>query len=75
MTTFALIAGMLPLTLALTEVGKFRQSMGVAVEGGLISSLLLTLVIVPSVYGYVDDLRLWLRRVFGAGPEGSTPKK
>ncbi len=66
MTTLALISGMIPTALALTEVGKFRQSMGVAVIGGLISSLLLTLVIVPSVYGYVDDFRLWLRRVFNA---------
>jgi HAE1 family hydrophobic/amphiphilic exporter-1 len=66
MTTFALIAGMLPVALALTEVGKFRQSMGVAIEGGLFSSLLLTLVIVPSVFGYVDDFRLWLKRIFSA---------
>ncbi len=73
MTTFALIAGMLPLALALTEVGKFRQSMGVAVEGGLISSLLLTLVIVPSVFGYVDDFRLWIRKLFGAKGDGLSP--
>jgi len=66
MTTFALIAGMLPVALALTEVGKFRQSMGVAIEGGLISSLLLTLVLVPSVFGYVDDFRLWLTKIFSA---------
>jgi HAE1 family hydrophobic/amphiphilic exporter-1 len=64
MTTFALIAGMLPVALALTEVSKFRQSMGVAIEGGLISSLLLTLVIVPSVFGYVDDVRLWFIKIF-----------
>jgi len=74
MTTFALIAGMLPLALALTEVGKFRQSMGIAVEGGLISSLVLTLIIVPSVFGYVDDLRLWLRRFFGTGLEKTMVK-
>jgi len=66
MTTLALIAGMIPTALALTEVGKFRQSMGIVIIGGLISSLFLTLIIVPSVYGYVDDFRLWLRRVFGA---------
>ena len=65
MTTFALVAGMLPTALALTEVAKFRQSMGVAVIGGLLSSLFLTLVVVPSVYGYVDDFRLWLRRFSG----------
>jgi HAE1 family hydrophobic/amphiphilic exporter-1 len=40
--------------------------MGVAIEGGLISSLLLTLVIVPSVFGYVDDFRLWLTKIFSA---------
>jgi len=69
MTTFALIAGMLPVALALTEVGKFRQSMGIAMEGGLISSLVLTLIIVPSVFGYVDDFRLWIRRISGNGEE------
>ncbi len=69
MTTLALIAGMIPTALALTEVGKFRQSMGVAIIGGLISSLFLTLIIVPSVYGYIDDFRLWLRRIFNLSRE------
>ncbi|HVZ79935.1 MAG TPA: efflux RND transporter permease subunit [bacterium] len=69
MTTLALIVGMLPTALALTEVAKFRQSMGVAVIGGLLSSLFLTLLVVPSVYGYVDDFRLWLRRLFGTDPK------
>ena len=64
MTTLALISGMIPTALALTEVGKFRQSMGVAVIGGLVSSLFLTLLVVPAVYGYVDDFRLWIRRFF-----------
>jgi hydrophobe/amphiphile efflux-1 (HAE1) family protein len=66
MTTFTLVAGMLPVALALTEVGKYRQSMGVAVIGGLLSSLFLTLIVVPSLFGYVDDFRLWLRRLFHA---------
>ncbi|HTA75836.1 MAG TPA: efflux RND transporter permease subunit [bacterium] len=74
MTTLALIAGMIPTALALTEVGKFRQSMGVAIIGGLISSLFLTLIIVPSVYGYVDDFRLWLRKIF-IGDEVKVSKK
>ncbi len=65
MTTLALIAGMIPTALALTEVGKFRQSMGIVVIGGLISSLFLTLIVVPSVYGYMDDFRLWTRGLFG----------
>jgi HAE1 family hydrophobic/amphiphilic exporter-1 len=64
MTTITLIAGMLPIAMALSEVGSFRQSLGVAVIGGLISSVVLTLVVVPAVYTWFDDLRLWLRRVF-----------
>ncbi len=76
MTTLALIAGMTPTALALTEVARFRQSMGIAVIGGLASSLLLTLVVVPSVYGYVDDFRLWIRRKFGFdGEKQNQPQK
>ncbi len=65
MTTFALIAGMLPLALALSEMGKFRQSMGIAVIGGLLSSTFLTLVIIPAIFGYMDDFRMWCRKLFG----------
>jgi Cu/Ag efflux pump CusA len=63
MTTVALTAGMAPLAMALSEVGKFRQSMGIAIEGGIISSLLLTLLVVPATFEIVDDVRLWFRRV------------
>jgi hypothetical protein len=49
--------------------------MGIVIIGGLISSLFLTLIIVPSVYGYVDDFRLWLRRLIGADEMGQTPVK
>lgn len=63
MTTFALIAGMLPLAMGLTEVGRFRQSMGIAIIGGLVSSTILTLVVVPAVYGYVDRFRLKMRKL------------
>ena len=65
MTTFALIAGMLPLALGLSEVGKFRKSMGVTIIGGLISSTILTLVIIPAVFGYMDTLRLKTRKFLG----------
>jgi len=47
----------------MTEVGKFRQSMGVAIIGGLISSTVLTLVVVPAVYGYIDVFRLKMRKL------------
>ncbi len=62
MTTLAMIFGMLPLALALTEGSEQRAPMGQAVIGGVITSSLLTLVVVPVVYCYMDDLAQWLRR-------------
>jgi len=50
MTTFALIAGMIPVAIPLEEAAKARSGMAVAVIGGLISSTLLTLVVVPAAY-------------------------
>lgn len=68
MTTFALIAGMLPLAMGLSEVGKFRKSMGITIIGGLISSTFLTLVVIPAVFGYMDTLRLRLRKLTNRPP-------
>ncbi len=66
MTTLAMIFGMLPLALALTEGSEQRAPMGQAVIGGVITSSLLTLVVVPVVYCYLDDLSAWTRRrLFG----------
>ncbi|MDE2571604.1 MAG: efflux RND transporter permease subunit, partial [bacterium] len=50
MTTASMVAGMLPLALGLTEGAEFRKSMGTVIIGGLLSSLLLTLFLVPVVY-------------------------
>src|SRR5512144_2604573 len=61
MTTLAMIFGMLPLALALTEGSEQRAPMGQAVIGGVITSSLLTLVVVPVVYVYLDDAAAWLR--------------
>ncbi len=55
MTTLAMIFGMLPTALALGDGGEFRAPMARAVIGGLITSSLLTLVVVPVVYTYLDD--------------------
>jgi HAE1 family hydrophobic/amphiphilic exporter-1 len=72
MTTFAMIFGMLPVALALGEGGETRAPMAVAVIGGLITSTLLTLVVVPVVYTIMDSMTSsrpvrWLgRRVTGA---------
>jgi HAE1 family hydrophobic/amphiphilic exporter-1 len=62
MTTLAMIFGMVPLAFALTEGSEQRAPMGQAVIGGVITSSLLTLVVVPVVYCYLDDLAQWLRR-------------
>lgn len=62
MTTLAMIFGMVPLAFALTEGSEQRAPMGQAVIGGVITSSLLTLVVVPVVYCYLDDLTQWLRR-------------
>lgn len=59
MTTIALVAGMIPLAIGLNEAAKQRTSMGIAAIGGLISSTLLTLVVVPAAYTYMERFRVW----------------
>ncbi len=61
MTTVAMIAGMLPVAMSTGEGSESRQPMAVAIVGGLVSSTLLTLIVVPVVYTLLDDLA----RVFG----------
>jgi HAE1 family hydrophobic/amphiphilic exporter-1 len=68
MTTLAMIFGMVPLAFALTEGSEQRAPMGQAVIGGVITSSLLTLVVVPVVYCYMDDLAQWLRAKAGLAP-------
>jgi len=53
MTTAAMIFGMLPLALALEEGGELQASMGRAIIGGVITSTLLTLIVVPVLYSYL----------------------
>ena len=65
MTTLAMIFGMLPLAFALTEGSEQRAPMGQAVIGGVITSSLLTLVVVPVAYCYMDDLAEWFKRRLG----------
>ncbi|MGZ3185102.1 MAG: efflux RND transporter permease subunit [Telluria sp.] len=60
MTTIAMGAGMLPLALGLSGDPSFRAPMAIAVIGGLITSTLLSLLVVPVVFTYVDDLEHWL---------------
>jgi hydrophobe/amphiphile efflux-1 (HAE1) family protein len=65
MTTVAMVAGMLPVASGLGEASDFRQPMAIAVIGGLITSTLLTLVIVPAVFTLFDDIERW------AGPKAA----
>ena len=60
MTTVAMIAGMLPTAIGLGQGSEFRQPMAVAVIGGLISSTVLSLVLVPVIYLIVDGFEQWL---------------
>ena len=62
MTTAAMIFGMLPIAMAMGEGGGFRAPMARAVIGGLITSTLLTLVVVPVAYTYFDDFGGWMKR-------------
>jgi predicted RND superfamily exporter protein len=63
MTSIALIAGMIPIAVGLNEASKQRTGMGVAVIGGVISSTLLTLIVVPAAFSYIERFRRWsLRR-------------
>ena len=59
MTTVAMSAGMLPTALGLGEGAGFRTSMAIAVIGGLISSTVLSLILVPVVYTFVDSIERW----------------
>jgi len=69
MTTLAMIFGMVPLAFALSEGSEQRAPMGQAVIGGVITSSLLTLVVVPVIYCYLDDLATWARNRMPRAPE------
>ena len=55
MTTFAMVFGMLPVAFGMGEGAETRSPMGIAVIGGLLTSLFLTLVVVPAAYDLFDD--------------------
>ncbi|MFT6077078.1 MAG: HAE1 family hydrophobic/amphiphilic exporter-1, partial [Rickettsiales bacterium] len=62
MTSVSLIAGTLPVAIGLSEVAKPRTGMGVAIISGLISSTILTLIVVPAVFSYIDRFRVWSKK-------------
>ncbi|ARV58838.1 ABC transporter permease [Nostocales cyanobacterium HT-58-2] len=60
MTSLATIAGTLPLALGIGAGAEVRQSMGIAILGGFTTSTLLTLLVVPVLFSYVDNFQCWI---------------
>ncbi|MDQ6719003.1 MAG: efflux RND transporter permease subunit, partial [Gemmatimonadota bacterium] len=73
MTTLALIAGMIPVALGHGEGAEFRAPLGRAVIGGVITSTLLTLIVIPTFYEILDEWREKLLRKFGLWKEHPAP--
>jgi len=69
MTTFALIAGMMPVAIGAGEGGDFRAPMGRAIIGGVITSTLLTLLVIPTVYDILSGGRDRMMRLFRRKPK------
>ena len=67
MTAFTTIASVIPVALGLSEGGEQRASMGVAVVGGMITSTVLTLVVIPCVYIVMDNVSHFLKHILGLG--------
>ncbi len=72
MTTIAMVAGMLPIALGLGADPSFRSPMAIVVIGGLLTSTVLSLLVVPVVFTYVDDALLWLKRQVHRRPHNAT---
>jgi hypothetical protein len=83
MTATSTIAGMIPVAIGLGSGAETRSPMGTAIVGGLVTSTILTLVVIPVVYSVLDDVPGWIRRLLGAAgrllsswlgtPAGRTP--
>jgi hydrophobic/amphiphilic exporter-1 (mainly G- bacteria), HAE1 family len=69
MTTFAMLAGTIPVALGMGEAAKYRTAMGTAIIGGLIVSTVITLVVVPAVFEYVDRFREYVESKFRPEPD------
>ena len=64
MTTLAMAAGMTPIAIGFGAADtSFRAPMAIAVIGGLMTSTVLSLLVIPAVFTYVDDIGEWLGRL------------
>lgn len=75
MTSLATIAGTLPLALGIGAGSEVRQPMGIAIMGGFTTSTLLTLVVVPVLFSYIDNLQTWIKNTlrYGFGKKPPRP--
>lgn len=63
MTSFALIAGYVPIVIGLNPASRTRTSMGVALIAGVLLSTVLTLIVIPALFVYVDNFRIWANKI------------
>ncbi|MFB8797188.1 MAG: efflux RND transporter permease subunit [Microcoleus sp.] len=76
MTTIAMIAGMMPIALGIGAGSQVRSPMAMAVIGGLMTSTLLTLVVIPVIFTYMDGFQIWIfHLVRGGGSQKGEGKK
>ena len=73
MTTLAMAAGMMPIALGLSGDSSFRAPMAIAVIGGLITSTLLSLIVIPAAFTVVEDLGKWIAKRFHRKPHAVAP--
>jgi HAE1 family hydrophobic/amphiphilic exporter-1 len=66
MTSLALIAGMMPVAIGLNEASSQRTSLGIAVVSGVFISTILTLVMIPAVFSYIERARRWMIKNVGS---------
>ncbi len=74
MTSLATVAGTIPLAIGLGAGAEVRSPMGIAIMGGFTTSTLLTLVVVPVLFTYVDGFQSWILKIFKHG-WGKKPKR
>ena len=73
MTAFSTVAGMIPIAIGLGEGAESRAPMGTCVVGGMVTSTLLTLVVIPVMYSLLDDLSSWFLRIGKRSASKETP--
>ena len=75
MTTAAMVCAMIPVAAKIGEGSETRAPMGIVVIGGLLTSTLLTLVVVPAGYTVMDDLQQWVGSLFGRKTRRPSPRR